>query len=289
MQGKAWKAGVCSFIWAAAVFVLPAGDALAQRDQREYRANLELRLMETENQMRRMTGQYEEAIHRLSQLTRRLEVALEDIEFRLRGLEQGAPNSMSSNGPAGPGSYGNGAGAPAVRSAGPAAQARLPAGAVLVPEPSTRQLQAPELLANLRPEDDPERFLVGVTPEERFAGAFRLVRREQLAEAEKAFRAFLTLYPDHGFSGNARYWLGKTYFEQSNYESAAITLLDTYQRHSDSAKGADILLYLALSLNEIGQQEDACIAFIDLESRYPDAGAVLKGRAAKGRRDARCK
>lgn len=270
MQGKAWKAGACTFICATAVFISSAGDALAQRDQREYRANQELRLMEMENQMRRMTGQYEEAIHRLTQMTRRLEGALEDIEFRLQAIERGAPPAYISGGSV-----------PEAATEGDrsdAGEARLPAGATLVSEPP----------ANIRPEDDPQRFLVGSTPEEQFAGAFKMVRREQLAEAEKAFRAFLTVNPDHDLSGNARYWLGKTYFERSNYQSAALTLLETYQRHSDSPKGADILLYLALSLNEIGQQEDACIAFIDLESRYPDAGAVVKDRAAKGRQDARC-
>lgn len=272
MQGKAWKAGACTFICATAVFISSAGDALAQRDQREYRANQELRLMEMENQMRRMTGQYEEAIHRLTQMTRRLEGALEDIEFRLQAIEQGAPPTSI---------YGAVPETAAKGDRSPAGEANLPVGATLVPEPSAN-------MANIRPEDDPQRFLVGSTPEEQFADAFRLVRREQLDEAEKAFRAFLTVNPDHNLSGNARYWLGKTYFERSNYQSAAITLLETYQRHSDSPRGADILLYLALSLNEIGQQEDACIAFIDLESRYPDAGAVVKDRAAKGRQAARC-
>lgn len=271
MQGKAWKVAACSFVCAVVVYISGAGDALAQRDQREYRASQELRLMEMENQMRRMTGQYEEAIHRLTQLTRRLEGALEDVDFRLQAIEQGAPPSAAASGSAVPSGAVEG-------QAGSSGDANLPAGAALVAEPPV----------NIRPEDDPQRFLVGATPEEHFADAFRLVRREQLDDAEKAFRAFLSVYPDHELSGNARYWLGKTYFERSNYESAAITLLETYQRHSDSPKGADILLYLALSLNEIGQQEDACIAFIDLESRYPDAGAIVKDRAAKGRQDARC-
>lgn len=262
MQGKAWKTSACFVICAAAIFIFAAGDARAQRDETEYRASLELRLMEMENQMRRMTGQYEEAIHRLTQLTRRLEGALEDVEFRLQSIERGAPASAA-----------------APDSAAPSAT-----GAV----PPTGATPASKPRADVKPEDDPERFLVGTTPEERFADAFRLVRREQLDEAEKSFRAFLTVYPDHGLSGNARYWLGKTYFERSKYEYAAITLLETYQRHSDSPKGPDILLYLALSLNEIGQKEDACVAFSDLESRYPDAGAVVRDRAAKGRQDARC-
>ena len=248
-------------------FVLAPSQTLAQTSEQEYRANLQIRLMEMENQMRRMTGQYEEAVHRLAQLTRRLELALEDVEFRLQSLEQGTAPAGASGRPL------------------PAAgtQPVTPSGA-----PTPQETPAPVVAAVASPEDDPAQFLVGETPEAQFQEAFKLVRREQLGEAENSFRAFIAQYPDHELTANARYWLGKSYFERSDFERAARTLLETYERHAQSDKGPDILLYLALSLNEIGQKQDACVALADLGSQYPNASPVIKDRAAKGRRDAAC-
>lgn len=244
-----------------------AGQAAAQTSEQEYRANLQIRLMEMENQMRRMTGQYEEAVHRLAQLTRRLELALEDVEFRLQSLEQGGPVAGSS---------------------GPQPATPTPSGPVSSGQPTASEPPAPVVEAAAVPEDDPDQFLVGDTPEAQFQEAFKLVRREQLGEAENAFRAFIAKYPDHELTGNARYWLGKSYFERSEFERAARTLLETYEKHAESSKGPDILLYLALSLNEIGQKADACVALADLGSQYPNASPVIKDRAAKGRQDAAC-
>ena len=245
-------------------FAALSGQARAQTSEQEYRANLQIRLMEMENQMRRMTGQYEEAVHRLAQLTRRLELALEDVEFRLQSLEQG--NVGASSAPA--------SGAPAAVL--PSAQAPAPEAAPPVVETAAV------------PEDDPDQFLVGETPEAQFQEAFKFVRKEQLLEAESAFRAFIAKYPDHELTANARYWLGKSYFERSDFNRAARTLLETYEKHAESTKGPDILLYLALSLNALGQKADACVALADLSSQYPNASPVIQDRAAKGRRDAAC-
>lgn len=243
-------------------FVLAPSQSSAQTSEQEYRANLQIRLMEMENQMRRMTGQYEEAVHRLAQLTRRLELALEDVEFRLQSLEGGAPAAPAAPGPQSP--------------------------AAASPQPAASAAPPPVVKAAVDPEDDPTQFLVGDTPEAQFQEAFKLVRKEQLGEAENSFRAFIAQYPDHHLTGNARYWLGKSYFERSDFERAARTLLETYEKHAESDKGPDILLYLALSLNEIGQKEDACVALADLGSQYPNASPVVRDRAAKGRRDAAC-
>lgn len=255
------RIAICALL---SIAVAPS-KSFAQTSEQEYRANLQIQLMEMEHQMRRMTGQYEEAVHRLVQLTRRLELALEDVEFRLQSLEQ--------------------VGAAGV---GPAV--------VLVAQPSEASSRQPAAFASsppvveaaTSPEDDTAQYLVGETPEAQFQEAFKLVRREQLGEAENSFRAFIAQYPDHVLTANARYWLGKSYFERSDFERAARTLLETYEKHTESEKRPDILLYLALSLNEIGQKADACVALADLGSQYPNASLAIMDRAAKGRQDAAC-
>ncbi|MFN3233050.1 MAG: tol-pal system protein YbgF [Alphaproteobacteria bacterium] len=257
--------------------------------------------MEMENQLRRITGQYEEAMYRLTQVNRRLERALEDMEFRVQQLEQQAAGVLPPGGQEG--------GLPPSEVVPPASQAAQasqgqPQDGVAVllsgetsaavdsvtarpPATLTPPGQVP-VAADATPETQPAQFVQGTTPEEHFAGAFTLLRRDALEGAENAFRAFLTLHPDHALAANAKYWLGKTYFARGDFDAAARTMLEGYQAHADSDKGPDILLHLGLSLNQIGQQQDACAAFDELAARYPDADVAVTQRAVTGRRAAGC-
>ncbi len=245
-------------------------------------AETELRLMEMENQLRRVTGQYEEAMYRLTQVNRRLERALEDMEYRVQTLEQRA----SSLAPADDAALAEaGSGDPAVPQDVAAVRPDLPPDVLTIPDPNA---PPPADVPDATPETAPDQFLEGVTPEQHFAGAFTLLRRDELEGAENAFRAFLTLHPNHALSANAKYWLGKTYFARGDFDAAARTMLEGFQAHADSDKGPDILLHLGLSLSQIGQQQDACAAFDELAARYPNADVAVTQRAVSGRRVAGC-
>ena len=114
------------------------------------------------------------------------------------------------------------------------------------------------------------------------------MRRNELDKAILSFRAFIALYPDHIYSANAAYWLGRSYAAQNNHGEAARILVDAYNKHADSDKGAEILLHLGMSLEQLGQNQEACSAFDELDRRYQDASAAVKEGANDGRTKAGC-
>jgi TolA-binding protein len=48
------------------------------------------------------------------------------------------------------------------------------------------------------------------------------------------------------------------------------------------------LLHLGLSLEKLGQNEDACSAFGELDRRFPNANSVVKEGKIDGQKKAEC-
>jgi tol-pal system protein YbgF len=110
-----------------------------------------------------------------------------------------------------------------------------------------------------------------------YENAFSLLKAGNYDAAEKAFDDFLQKNPDHVLAGNAKYWLGETFYARANYEKAARVFAEAYQKYPDGSKAADNLLKLGLSLSATGNNTDACVAFRQLEKNYQSgAGPVLR-------------
>ena len=281
-----------------------------------YRAENEIRLMEMENQLRRVTGQYEEAMFRLTQVNRRLERSLEDMEFRLGELEQRLAQAgiAPAETPVGDNAVGgDGAGDSPVDEAAASDNAVAPTSDETVPPSSSDAadtmlidgkpvnilrtpdqaaaagvVPVPPGAAGANPETSPALFVEGDTPEQQYEAAFAHLRRNELDKAEGAFRGFLVLHPDHQLASNAQYWLGKTYFAQGDYGNATREFLEGYEKYGDGDKAPDTLLHLGLSLGELGQNEDACAAFSELSARYPNADATIAQRATSAEQAVGC-
>lgn len=281
----------------------------AQPQVDPYRAQNEVRMTRIENDIRKLTGSNEEVMYRLTQLNQQLEKQLEDMQFRIDTLEkklaagggqaQGAPGGMDA-GANGDSSMGGDPSMGADPSLG--GDPSMAGG----PEPVGRPRGAPPrrvgdtLGGQLgspggtpappkgSPEETPDQYLEGDTPDAQFNYAFSLLRRDDYQGAEGAFRAFLALNPEHRAVPNAKYWLGKTYFAQKNYTEAARVLLDGYKQFADSDKGPDMVLTLGLSLKELNQKEQACATFDELTRRYPKASPSIKQKALGAQQAAGC-
>jgi tol-pal system protein YbgF len=273
---------------AAAVYLGTATLGLAA-DEQQFRSEVEVRFMEMENRFRTVTGQYEEAMYRLAQMSRTMENTLGDVEYRLRQLEQGGVNTTGSEPLAGAAQEGANVG-PAAQAGAAADQAstQQEGGEPAIPAGAVALLVDVEEDVVVTPETHPEQYLEGDTPEEQFRAAFFLVRRGELDKAINAYRAFITLHPNHPYRANAVYWLGRSHAAQGNYAEAARILVDAYDKHADSDKGAEILLHLGISLEKLGQNEDACSAFGELDRRFPNADSAVKESKIDGQKKAGC-
>jgi tol-pal system protein YbgF len=70
--------------------------------------------------------------------------------------------------------------------------------------------------------------------------------------------------------GNARYWLGETYYVRNAYMDAAQTFFQAYKTAPDGTKAPDSLLKLGMSMASLDKPEEACATFGKLRKEYTD-------------------
>lgn len=272
-------------------------------------ASQEVRLQQLETQISQITGKIEELSFRIDQVAQQVERMNADIDFRLRALEQGGipgPAAMSNtdmthtdtaNTQVDPtaSAPSTSATAPTPSSSGTLgtmSQADLDAQLANQPpvDPTATGAGTPaatgtttgggttETAAVVTPYELP-----GETAEAQYEYAFGLLRQAEYNDAELALRTFLDMHPDDLLAGNAQYWLGETYYVRANYQQAAMTFAEGYKKYPNSGKAPDNLLKLAMSLGELGKNQEACVALGQLRKEFPNAPANIQDRAVRER------
>ncbi|MFC7048621.1 tol-pal system protein YbgF [Emcibacter nanhaiensis] len=109
------------------------------------------------------------------------------------------------------------------------------------------------------------------TEKQQYDYAYSLVTKGDYSRAERTLQAFLQQHPDHELAGNAKYWLGQTYYVRGMYTDATRTFLEGYKDYPESQKAPGFLLKIGMSLAAMGEKGDACEAFRELSARFPDS------------------
>jgi tol-pal system protein YbgF len=122
------------------------------------------------------------------------------------------------------------------------------------------------------------------SPESLYERSNESLLRRQFGDAEAGFSTFLSKYPDHSLAGSAQYWLGETFYAQNDFKRAAQTFLQGYKKYPKGRRAADSLLKLGISLNRLGQGEQACAAYQAVSSEYPKAVEARKRAQAEAKR-----
>ena len=281
-------------------------------------ARLHTRLSDLENQLRNLTGQIEQANFEVSQVTARLDKLVGDVDFRLRELEARMGGGFPADGGQGLGGQGLGGQGGAVLGAAPGGQ---PGGQGVV-DPATPQVlgevpraQVEALRAgqgqlasqgqaasqgqptSLAPQPSQVAAaapaasgggLPGGSVKADYDYAFGLLRQANYVEAESALKDFLEQHADDPLAGNAKYWLGETYYVRGDFRQAAVTFAEGFKRYPESTKAADNLLKLGMSLAQLDKKDDSCGAFSELLKRYPDASGSVLQRASLERERLSC-
>lgn len=121
-------------------------------------------------------------------------------------------------------------------------------------------------------------------PEALYERSNESLLRRQFGDAEAGFSTFLSKYPDHSLAGSAQYWLGETFYAQGDFKRAAQTFLQGYKKYPKGRRAADSLLKLGISLNRLGQAEQACAAYGAVSAEYPKAVDARKRAQAEAKR-----
>jgi len=216
-----------------------------------------------EAEITRLTGQIEQNSNRISQLEARASAA------------ESAAVPVESEGTANPPAEETSTPAPA-----PAPQANLnvmTGGASAAAKPAAVPASAPSdervraVSAIVKPQtEDPA--------DDEYTYGYRLWDAKFYPEAEQQLKMFLEKYPKHQRASWGRNLLGRAYLDDGNPREAAKWFLQNYQSDKTAARAPDSLLYLAVSMKQLGDTKRACIALAEFSETYAaDAAGRLKG------------
>lgn len=159
-------------------------------------------LEKLQGDVQQLHGDIEVQTHQLEDMQRRQKELYLDIDRRLQQLETGQPLAP-----------------------GAAAEAPLPT--PVVPEVSPPPVAAPPPAveappaAVTPPPAAPAAAHVSTAEEQAdYEKALAILREGRYVEAASAFNQFLENYPGSGYSDNAYYWLGETYYVTRNFDRA---------------------------------------------------------------------
>ena len=276
------------------------------------------RLDNLEQDIRSATGSMEQLGHQIHQLTERLDKLVGDVDFRLGALEAkvggGAAAVPTQATP--PGQLGNLAtpvqppvsigAAPGVGTVTASPIAQQPG----INEPATQpqtlgtvsakaveavQQQTPAAAgpAAGQPAQSQQAAaspapLPAGSPKEQYTYALNLLRQTNYDQAEIALTEFIATQGEHPLAGNARYWLGETYYVRADYEQAAQTFFQGYQASPSNIKAPDMLLKLGMSLAQLKKKTEACATFDKLNQDFPRASTRINSAVTRERKRAGC-
>ena len=118
--------------------------------------------------------------------------------------------------------------------------------------------------------------------------AYAYLIQKQPAEAEAAFRRFITSHPRDRLISDATFWLGDAYAQRGRHKEAAEQFLKVSTDHARSAKAPDALYRLGVSLAALGAKDQACATLAEVERKYPAASAGVKQGVDREQKRVRC-
>ena len=124
-----------------------------------------------------------------------------------------------------------------------------------------------------------EKILPEGSIDEQYEFATSLLKVGDYNTAERAFREFVIVNPDHELAGSAQYWYAETFRIRQLYTDAASAYLEGYQKYPKSEKAPINLLKLGVSLVQIGEKDQGCLMITGVEKQYPKANQSVIQKA----------
>ncbi|NOX72625.1 MAG: tol-pal system protein YbgF, partial [Alphaproteobacteria bacterium] len=202
------------------------------------------RLDALEGELRRITGKTEELEFRIDNIVRDGTNRIGDLEFRLVELEGGDVSTLGETSTLG-----------------------------------GDLTQTPPPLVVTPPEDGSD---LAVSEEVDFDAAKTAYDEGDLESAASLFTGFIEDYPGGPLTADAQYWRGEALAGLGEWSSAARAFLQSFSSGPENDLAPQALYRLGVSLDKIGQTEEACLTLNEVNVRYPgvDAAARAEGTMA---------
>lgn len=194
------------------------------------------RLDALEGELRRITGKVEELEYRIERIVRDGTNRIADLEYRLVELEGGDVSKLKEGTTLG----GDAKKTPLVN--------------VLPPVSTGSELAVSEQVD--------------------FETAKDAYDDQDFERAAELFAGFVENYPGGPMNGDAHFWRGESLSELGEWSAAARSYLQSFSSAPDSDVAPRALFKLGVSLDRIGQREEACLTLNEVGIRYPDSEAA---------------
>lgn len=224
-------------------------------------ADFEVRLSATEEQLREVTGKLEETEFKNKKLSESLDKLQKDTDFRFNELAKTQVQPVAQ----------------------PQPPAQTPAKkdkAGKSPEKNTEQSVGKTVDSV---DDDTANAMVTETeftsPHDHYNYAFRQLNQTQYDTAAASFADFTKKYPKDPLIGNAYYWLGETFYIRRDFVGAADNFRQGFEALPTGPKAPDNLLKLAMSLNALKRDKEACVVLGQIVTKFKKNAAAVTQKA----------
>tara|TARA_B100001123_G_scaffold120939_1_gene140796 strand:+ start:1160 stop:2023 length:864 start_codon:yes stop_codon:yes gene_type:complete len=205
-----------------------------------------LKLSEIEKQFQELTNKYEEINFKMDKLSSRLSKVQADNQLRFQQLENNKTfeNLDNSTVTAVPKLEKN------KKKILPGSSQPQELGTIsykdMTDESTNQVIQSVESTKTVLSEtfQSEEKILPEGTPKEQYEFATSFLKVGDYNMAERAFKEFVDVNPEHELSGNAQYWYAETFRIRQLYTDAASAYLEGYQKYPKSEKAPINLLKL---------------------------------------------
>jgi len=102
-----------------------------------------------------------------------------------------------------------------------------------------------------------------------YKDAYETYQKGDHEGARKKFEAFLKQYPNTELSGNAQFWIGETYYQKKDFERAILEYENAITKYPESGKSPAALFKQALAFMELGDKTNAKNLLRKVIERYP--------------------
>ena len=246
-----------------------------------------LKLSEIESQFQQLTNKFEEINFKLDKLSNRMSKVQSDNQLRFQNLETSSiPNENKK----------------VTKKLDDSTVLTLPGssqpqdlGSISYKDTSTKeteqQTQSIDTTASVVTEtfQAEEKILPDESPDKQYKFATSFLKVGDYSTAERAFREFVSLNPEHDLAGNAQYWYAETFRIRQLYTDAATAYLEGYQKYPKGEKAPINLLKLGVSMVQIGEKDQGCKMINGVEKQYPKANQSVIQKAKYESQKFECK
>jgi tol-pal system protein YbgF len=99
--------------------------------------------------------------------------------------------------------------------------------------------------------------------------AYQAFQKGDVEGGRKKFEAFLKQYPNTELSGHAQFWIGETYYQEKDFEKAILEYEKVITKYPEGSKVPAALFKQALAFLELGDKANARNLFRRVVERYP--------------------